>query len=55
MQKVKQIIVDTLTGIKRIRSELERKGQKLEASILEIDALGMIWITDEHLFIFFTN
>ncbi|AEE85937.1 Transcriptional factor B3 family protein [Arabidopsis thaliana] len=40
VQKVKQIIVDTLTGIKRIRSELERKGQKLEASILEIDALG---------------
>ncbi|XP_020872305.1 B3 domain-containing protein REM2 isoform X2 [Arabidopsis lyrata subsp. lyrata] len=40
VQKVKQIIEDTLTGVKRIRSELEVKEQNLEASILEIDALG---------------
>ncbi|ESQ54027.1 hypothetical protein EUTSA_v10027418mg [Eutrema salsugineum] len=40
--KVKQSIVETLTDVKRFRSELEIKEQNLEASLLEIDELGMI-------------
>lgn len=40
--KVKQTIVDTLTDVRRFRSELEIKEHNLEASLLEIDALGMI-------------
>ncbi|XP_020872303.1 B3 domain-containing protein REM3 [Arabidopsis lyrata subsp. lyrata] len=39
-KKVKQSIVNILTGIKRFRSELEIKEQSLEAALLEIDALG---------------
>lgn len=41
-KKVKQSIVNILTGIKRFRSELEIKEQSLEAALLEIDALGTI-------------
>jgi hypothetical protein len=39
-KKVKQSIVNILTGIKRFRSELELKERNLEAALLEIDALG---------------
>lgn len=42
VKKVKQSIMDTLTGVRRFQSELEIKEQNLEASLQEIDALGMI-------------
>ncbi|KFK29747.1 hypothetical protein AALP_AA7G173600 [Arabis alpina] len=37
---VKRSIVDTLNTVKQFRSELETREQNLEASLLEIDALG---------------
>ncbi|EOA16495.1 hypothetical protein CARUB_v10004653mg [Capsella rubella] len=40
VKKVKQSIVETLTDVRRFRSELENKEQNLEASLQEIDALG---------------
>ncbi|CAA7015263.1 unnamed protein product [Microthlaspi erraticum] len=40
--KVKECIVETLTDVRRFRSELKIKEHNLEASLLEIDALGMI-------------
>lgn len=42
VKNVKQSIVDTLTDVRRFRSELEIKEQNLETSLQEIDALGMI-------------
>ena len=42
VKKVKQSIVDTLTDVRRFQSELKVKEQNLEASLQEIDALGMI-------------
>lgn len=42
VSKVRQSIVQTLTDVRRFRSELETKEQNLETSLLEIDALGMI-------------
>lgn len=42
MKKVKQSIKDTLGGVRRFQSELEIKERNLEASLEEIDVLGMI-------------
>lgn len=41
VKKVKQSIVDTLTDVRRFQRELEVKEHNLEASLQEIDALGM--------------
>ncbi|VVB10795.1 unnamed protein product [Arabis nemorensis] len=40
LKKVKQSIVDTLTGVRRFRSELEIKEHNLEDALQDIDALG---------------
>ncbi|XP_010432841.1 PREDICTED: putative B3 domain-containing protein REM4 isoform X1 [Camelina sativa] len=40
VKKVRQSIMDTLTDVRRFRSELEIKEQNLQASLHEIDALG---------------
>ncbi|CAA7024354.1 unnamed protein product [Microthlaspi erraticum] len=40
LAKVKQSIVDTITSVRQFRSELKKKEDNLEASLLEVDILG---------------
>ncbi|CAH2077353.1 unnamed protein product [Thlaspi arvense] len=42
INKVKQCIKDTLSGVRRFQSELEKKEQNLEASLEEIDVLEKV-------------
>lgn len=51
MAKVKQSILDTLNTVRQFRAELETREKNLEASLVEVDALGMFMNQDLHDFL----